>query len=133
MVFRPSTRNPSNFNEVNSTSSALSAGGRMAGIADAAYNKLVRNATLNRYYRLRSNISLRESFLEPLDAATEDKTAHAEVPCTSCLQLFLDARLLGDPTLIGQDFCRDTTSGTLLQLKFEEGKSYTVQSASAVP
>lgn len=97
------------------------------GLTDISYNKY--NAAIPTlkylYYRLMSNISFENNFLN-LDAAKEeDKTRYAEVRVIRAYNYFLMLDFFGDPAFVEKSSSESPYQAHTYNPKFEANKTYT--------
>ena len=97
------------------------------GLTDISYNKYnAATPTLKYlYYRLMSNISFENNFLN-LDAAKEeDKTRYAEVRVIRAYNYFLMLDFFGDPAFVEKSSSESPYQAHTYNPKFEANKTYT--------
>lgn len=97
------------------------------GLTDISYNKYnAATPTLKYlYYRLMSNISFENNFLN-LDAAKEeDKTRYAEVRVIRAYNYFLMLDFFGDPAFVEKSSSKSPYQAHTYNSKFEANKTYT--------
>lgn len=97
------------------------------GLTDISYNKYnAATPTLKYlYYRLMSNISFENNFLN-LDAAKEeDKTRYAEVRVIRAYNYFLMLDFFGDPAFVEKSSSESPYQAHTYNSKFEANKTYT--------
>ena len=97
------------------------------GLVDISYNKYnAATPTLKYlYYRLMSNISFENNFLN-LDAAKEeDKTRYAEVRVIRAYNYFLMLDFFGDPAFVEKSSSESPYQAHTYNSKFEANKTYT--------
>ena len=97
------------------------------GLVDISYNKYnAATPTLKYlYYRLMSNISFENNFLN-LDAAKEeDKTRYAEVRVIRAYNYFLMLDFFGDPAFVEKSSSESPYQAHTYNPKFEANKTYT--------
>ena len=96
------------------------------GLVDISYNKYnAATPTLKYlYYRLMSNISFENNFLN-IDAAKEDKTRYAEVRVIRAYNYFLMLDFFGDPAFVEKSSSESPYQAHTYNSKFEANKTYT--------
>ena len=96
------------------------------GLTDISYNKYnAATPTLKYlYYRLMSNISFENNFLN-IDAAKEDKTRYAEVRVIRAYNYFLMLDFFGDPAFVEKSSSESPYQAHTYNSKFEANKTYT--------
>lgn len=96
------------------------------GLTDISYNKYnAATPTLKYlYYRLMSNISFENNFLN-LDAAKEDKTRYAEVRVIRAYNYFLMLDFFGDPAFVEKSSSESPYQAHTYNSKFDANKTYT--------
>ena len=97
------------------------------GLTDISYNKYNADTPTLKYlyYRLMSNISFENNFLN-LDAAKEeDKTRYAEVRVIRAYNYFLMLDFFGDPAFVEKSSSESPYQAHTYNSKFEANKTYT--------
>ena len=97
------------------------------GLTDISYNKYNADTPTLKYlyYRLMSNISFENNFLN-LDAAKEeDKTRYAEVRVIRAYNYFLMLDFFGDPAFVEKSSSESPYQAHTYNPKFEANKTYT--------
>ena len=97
------------------------------GLVDISYNKYnAATPTLKYlYYRLMSNISFENNFLNLEAAKEEDKTRYAEVRVIRAYNYFLMLDFFGDPAFVEKSSSESPYQAHTYNSKFEQGKTYT--------
>ncbi len=97
------------------------------GLTDISYNKYnAATPTLKYlYYRLMSNISFENNFLNLEAAKEEDKTRYAEVRVIRAYNYFLMLDFFGDPAFVEKSSSESPYQAHTYNPKFEANKTYT--------
>lgn len=97
------------------------------GLVDISYNKYnAATPTLKYlYYRLMSNISFENNFLNLEAAKEEDKTRYAEVRVIRAYNYFLMLDFFGDPAFVEKSSSESPYQAHTYNPKFEANKTYT--------
>ena len=97
------------------------------GLTDISYNKYnAATPTLKYlYYRLMSNISFENNFLNLEAAKEEDKTRYAEVRVIRAYNYFLMLDFFGDPAFVEKSSSESPYQAHTYNSKFEANKTYT--------
>lgn len=97
------------------------------GLTDISYNKYNADTPTLKYlyYRLMSNISFENNFLNLEAAKEEDKTRYAEVRVIRAYNYFLMLDFFGDPAFVEKSSSESPYQAHTYNSKFEQGKTYT--------
>ena len=97
------------------------------GLTDISYNKYNAGTPTLKYlyYRLMSNISFENNFLNLEAAKEEDKTRYAEVRVIRAYNYFLMLDFFGDPAFVEKSSSESPYQAHTYNSKFEQGKTYT--------
>ena len=97
------------------------------GLVDISYNKYNADTPTLKYlyYRLMSNISFENNFLNLEAAKEEDKTRYAEVRVIRAYNYFLMLDFFGDPAFVEKSSSESPYQAHTYNSKFEQGKTYT--------
>ena len=97
------------------------------GLVDISYNKYNADTPTLKYlyYRLMSNISFENNFLNLEAAKEEDKTRYAEVRVIRAYNYFLMLDFFGDPAFVEKSSSESPYQAHTYNPKFEANKTYT--------